>query len=76
MPKYKTKYCTGFWLPDDPTTRQVDFMDVKIALDSWDEEEDAEDDSIFFYMDGKPLEEGLIISDGFVITSIEESEDA
>jgi hypothetical protein len=73
MTKYKTQYCQGFWLPDDPTARQVDFMQVKIALDSWDEEEDHEDQSIFFYMDGTPLEEGLIISDGFVITSIEEN---
>jgi hypothetical protein len=76
MSKYKTQYCTGFWLPDDPTTKQVDFMQVKIALDSWDEEEDAEDQSIFFYMDGEPLEEGLIISDGFVITNIEENQNA
>ena len=76
MPKYKTKYCQGFWLPDDPTARHVDFMTVKIALDSWDEEEDAEDQSIFFYMDGEPLEEGLIISDGFVITNIEENQNA
>jgi hypothetical protein len=44
-------------------------MPVKIALGSWDE---VEDQSIFFYMDGEPLEEGLIVSDGFVITSIEE----
>jgi hypothetical protein len=51
-------------------------MQVKIALDSWDEEEDAEDQSIFFYMDGEPLEEGLIISDGFVITNIEENQNA
>jgi hypothetical protein len=72
MLKYKTKYCTGFWLPDDPATRQVDFMTVKISLDSWDEVEDHEDQSIFFYMDGEPLEEGLIISDGFVITHIED----
>jgi hypothetical protein len=47
-------------------------MPVKIALGSWDEVEDHEDQSIFFYMDGEPLEEGLIVSDGFVITSIEE----
>jgi hypothetical protein len=70
--KYQTKHCTGFWLPDDPTARQVDLMPVKIALGSWDEVEDHEDQSIFFYMDGEPLEAGLIVSDGFVITSIEE----
>ena len=76
MPKYKTQYCTGFWLPDDPSAKYVDFMDVKIALDSWDEVEDHEDRSIFFYMDGEPLEVGLIISDGFVITNIEENQNA
>jgi hypothetical protein len=51
-------------------------MDVWIALDSWDEVEDEEDRSIFFYMDGEPLEIGLIVSDGFVITNIEGDEDA
>ena len=70
--KYQTKSCTGFWLPDDPTAKRVDLMPVTIALGSWDEVEDDEDRSIFFYMDGEPLEEGLIVSDGFVITSIEE----
>ena len=72
MPKYEVKNCTGFYLPDNPIARKVDFFDVKIALDSWDEEEDAEDESIFYYMDGEPLEVGLILSDGFVITNIEE----
>jgi hypothetical protein len=63
-------------LPDDPAATHVDFMQVKIALGSWDEEEDHEDQSIFYYMDGEPLEEGLIISDGFVIISVEnENED-
>jgi hypothetical protein len=72
MPKYETKYCTGFWLPTDPIARKVDFMDVKIALGDWDEVEDEEDDSIFFYMDGEPLRVGAIVSDGFVIISIQE----
>ena len=72
MPKYKTKYCTGFWLPDDDTVSKVRILDVVIALGSWDEEEDAEDESIFFYMDGLPLEVGTIVSDGFVITHIED----
>jgi len=72
MSKYKTKYCTGFWLPDDPLTRKVHFCGVEIALGSWDEDEDAEDEGIFFYMDGEPLEVGMIISDGFVVVDIEE----
>jgi hypothetical protein len=58
--KYQTKYCTGFWLPDNPLSKRVDFYDVKIALDSWDEEEDSEDESIFYYMDGLPLEVGMV----------------
>jgi hypothetical protein len=72
MSKYTTKYCTGFWLPDDPLTRQVRFCDVEIALGSWDGVGDAEDEGIFFYMDGKPLEVGVIISDGFVVVDIDE----
>ena len=76
MNKYRVKNCSGFWLPDDPSANKVDFFDVRIALGSWDEEEDAEDEQIFFYMDGKPLERGMIFGDGFVITHIEENEDA
>ena len=76
MPKYETKYCTGFWIPTDCIARKVDFMDVKIALGDWDEIEDDEDTSIFYYMDGKTLELGMIVSDGFVITGIEENQNA
>ena len=71
MAKYTTKRCRGFWLPDDLIAPKVWFSWVNVALESWDEEEDAEDESIFFYMDGKPLEVGQIISDGFVIVDIE-----
>ena len=69
--KYQTKDCTIFYLPDNPLAKRVDFYDVKIALDSWDEEEDSEDESIFYYMDGLPLEVGMVLGDGFVITNIE-----
>jgi hypothetical protein len=72
MSKYTTKYCTGFWLPSDPLARKVDFCGVEIALGSWDEVEDTEDEGIFYYMDGEPLEVGMIISDGFVVVEIEE----
>ena len=72
MSKYKTKYCTGFWLPDDQLSRKVHFCGVEIALGAWNEVEDAEDEDIFFYMDGEPLEVGMIISDGFVIVEIKE----
>jgi hypothetical protein len=51
---------------------EIDFIWVDIALGSWDEVEDDEDRNIFFYMDGQPLEEGLVLDDGFVIVEIEE----
>lgn len=76
MPKYRTKKCTGFWLPNDPIARKVDFFDVWITEDTWDEVEDDEDAFIFYYMDGEPLELGCILSDGFVITGIEENQNA
>ena len=68
--KYETMKCRGFWLPTDPTTKSVGFMDVLIARDSWDETEDADDEKIFYYMDGYELQVGDIISDGFVIVEI------
>ena len=72
MSKYEIKNCTIFYLPEDPLARKVDFYDVRISLGSWDEQEDAEDESIFYYMDGEPLEIGSILGEGFVITNIEE----
>lgn len=72
MSKYRTKYCTVYDLGADPTSFKKTSYDVKIALDSWDEQEDAEDESIFFYMDGEPLELGMIISEGFLVTHIDE----
>ena len=69
--KYETKQCRGCWIPSQ-TDQKVHFYDVKVALGSWDEIEDAEDDGIFFYMDDTPLEVGTIISDGFIITDIYE----
>jgi hypothetical protein len=68
--KYETMQCRGFWLPTDPTTKSVGFMDVLIAKGDWDEIEDADDERIFFYMDGYELQVGDIISDGFVIVEI------
>ena len=70
--KYDTYKCTGFWLPVEPTDTKVYFVDVLIAKGSWDEIEDADDERIFFYMDGVELNEGDIISEGFVIIHIEE----
>lgn len=70
--KYETKCCTVFDIPSDPLSRKVHFYDVTIALNSWDENEDAEDEQIFFYMDGQPLEVGMILGDGFVVSHIDE----
>lgn len=69
--KYETKLCTVFEMPTDQLAKKAHFFDVEIALGSWDEEEDAEDEGIFFYMDGQPLEIGMILTDGFVVTYID-----
>lgn len=66
--KYRTVYCDGYW-GDDPSKT---IYEVKIALDAWDEVEDAEDESIFYYMDGEPLTVGTVLDDGFVITEVGE----
>lgn len=74
MSKYETKLCTVFDITDIPLSGKVNFYNVTIALGSWDEEEDEEDESIFYYMDGEPLEVGMILTDGFVVTRIEDDE--
>jgi len=73
--KYETKYCRVFDITDVPLSGKIHFFDVKIALGSWDEQEDAEDESIFHYMDGEPLEIGMILTDGFVVTYIDGDEE-
>jgi hypothetical protein len=72
MSKYETKYCEGYW--EDEPERLL--YPVKIALGEWDEVEDLEDQEIFYYMDGEPLKVGSVVADGFVITEIEETENA
>lgn len=69
--KYETRNCRILMLPENTFTRKVEIYDVKIALGSWDGEEDAEDESIWFYMDGLPLEIGSVLGEGFVIIDIE-----
>lgn len=70
--KYDTMKCTGFWLPDSPLMQgKVHLQDVLIAKGDWDGEEDAEDERIFFYMDGVELNVGDIISEGFVVIEID-----
>ena len=78
MSKYITKHCRGFFMPKLEANNVrvvVNFYQVDIALGSWDEVEDDEDRNIFFYMDGQPLEVGLILDDGFVIVDIEGEEE-
>ena len=43
--KYVTKVCEGYW-EDEPER----IFPVTIALGDWDEEEDWEDEQIFYYM--------------------------
>ena len=75
MSKYTTKNCTVYDIFDDSDSGIRHSFNVSIALGSWDEVEDAEDEHIFFYMDDKPLKVGMIISDGFLVTHIEEDDD-
>lgn len=72
MSKYEIKYCTVYDIYDHPDSVKSAWYDVKVALGSWDGIEDDEDQSIFFYMDGEPLERGMIISEGFLVTDIQE----
>lgn len=65
--KYQIRECEGHWL-DDPESVYA----VRIALDEWDGIEDSEDQEIFYYMDGSSLEVGTVVSEGFLITNIEE----
>ena len=61
------KKVTGYW-KDEPQH----VFTVKVALTEWNGIEDAEDEEIFYYMDNEPLVVGCTISEGFVVTSIEE----
>ena len=71
MAKYEVMNCRGFWLPVEPTDTKVYIVDVLIAKGDWDGVEDAEDERIFFYMDGAELQVGDIISEGFVVIEID-----
>ena len=65
--KYTIKVCSGYWT-DEPSR----MFTVHVALESWDEMEDHQDESIFFYMDNQPLQVGAVIAEGFTVTEIEE----
>lgn len=64
--KYTAKFCSGYWR-DEPSR----LFTVKVALESWDEVEDHEDESVFYYMDNEPLYVGAVIAENFVITEVE-----
>jgi hypothetical protein len=70
--KYETKYCTVFDIFDNSEPNKRHFYDVKIALGSWDGQDDAEDESIFYYMDNEPLEVGVIVGEDFVVAHVDE----
>lgn len=61
--KYETISASGYW-----TDTGERFEDMRVALGSWDEVEDAEDEDIFFYLDGQ---EPLGNHGDFVITEVE-----
>lgn len=63
--KYETIEVSGYWQEEPERC-----FDVTIALGSWDGELDAEDEEIFYYMDGEPVTTGTVIGDGFVIKEV------
>ncbi len=64
--KYTVKNVLGYW-DDMPIV-----SNVRVALEEWDGVEDAEDEGIFYYMDGEPLTVGSVIAGNFVVVKIEE----
>jgi hypothetical protein len=52
--KYKTITANGYWnaIPELGMPDTEPFQGMTVALGSWDGKEDAEDESIFFYLDG------------------------
>tara|TARA_R110000868_G_scaffold101590_1_gene279587 strand:+ start:6947 stop:7162 length:216 start_codon:yes stop_codon:yes gene_type:complete len=65
--KYTIKTCSGYWR-DEPSRI---LSGVQVALESWDGKEDAEDSSVFYYMDGEPLAINSVIAEDFIVTEIE-----
>lgn len=64
MAKYKTIEVNGYWIDS-----KEPFYGMVVALDAWDEVEDYEDETIFYYLDGEPP---IGEFDDFVITEIVE----
>ncbi len=67
MSKYETVTVNGYW-EDDKDNLRTGYV---VALGSWDEVEDDEDQSIFHYLDGEPLKVGDVIAECFVVTAID-----
>jgi hypothetical protein len=65
--KHEYKTVMGYWT-DAPHRN----FTVNVALGGWDGYNDADDEQIFYYMDGEPLIVGSTIAEGFVVTNIEE----
>ena len=65
--KYTIKTCSGYWA-DEPDRL---LSGVRVALESWDEVEDFWDESVFYYMDDRPLQVGSVIAEDFIVTEIE-----
>jgi hypothetical protein len=53
--KYETITVNGYWnaIPELGLPEIEPFENMTVALGSWDGEEDADDERIFFYLDGK-----------------------
>lgn len=53
--KYQTITVNGYWnaIPELGLPETEPFENMTVALGSWDGEEDADDERIFFYLDGK-----------------------
>lgn len=47
--KYQTVQANGYWIDGNEP-----FTGMTVALGEWDGIEDAEDESIFYYLDGAP----------------------
>ena len=63
MSKYKTVVADGYW-----SDNKEKFCGMVVALGSWDGVEDAEDEKVFYYLDGlAPVGE----HQGFFITNVE-----
>jgi hypothetical protein len=54
--KYETITVNGYWnaIPELGMPDTEPFQNMTVALGSWDGEEDADDERVFFYLDGKP----------------------